>query len=161
MQLTFWFDCGGRTGRQMGSVFDALWVEYSWPNCLQFDIGWSKNRWKPTVRRSIQWLKTKKMGFFHFFWFLLRLSRFFLRLKYVLDRPKSYTIWFVLERQIKWHLTHVGPTTRAGDTRNLRKSRFFDNDWTDRFAWKHWMYQSIDLDAPNRMALFLQSPDKK
>ena len=29
LQLTFWFDCGGRTGCQMGSVFDALWVEYS------------------------------------------------------------------------------------------------------------------------------------
>ena len=43
LQLTFWFDCGGRMGRQMGSVFDALWVEYSRPNCLQFDAGWSKN----------------------------------------------------------------------------------------------------------------------
>src|ERR1700735_2934437 len=31
LQLTFWFDCSGRTGRQMGSVFDALWVEYSRP----------------------------------------------------------------------------------------------------------------------------------
>jgi hypothetical protein len=29
LRLTFWFDCGGRTGCQMGSVFDALWVEYS------------------------------------------------------------------------------------------------------------------------------------
>ena len=54
LQLTFWFDCGGRTGRQMGSVFDALWVEYSRPNCLQFDAGWSKNGQKPTVGRLIR-----------------------------------------------------------------------------------------------------------
>ena len=54
LQLTFWFDCGGRTGRQMGSVFDALWVEYSRPNCLQFDAGWSKNGQKPTVRQLIR-----------------------------------------------------------------------------------------------------------
>ena len=54
LQLTFWFDCGGRTGRQMGSVFNALWVKYSRPNCLQFDTGWSKNRQKPTVGRSIR-----------------------------------------------------------------------------------------------------------
>ena len=54
LQLTFWFDCGGRMGRQMGSVFDALWVEYSRPNCLQFDAGRSKNRQKPTVGRLIR-----------------------------------------------------------------------------------------------------------
>ena len=89
LQLTFWFDCGGRTGRQMGSVFDALWVEYSRPNCLQFDAGWSKNGRKPTVGRLIRWLETKKMGFFHFFRFLSRLGQFFSRLKYTLDRPKS------------------------------------------------------------------------
>ena len=29
LQLTFWFDCGGWTGRQIGSVFDAFWVKYS------------------------------------------------------------------------------------------------------------------------------------
>ena len=44
LQLTFWFDCSGWMGCQMGSVFDALWVKYSQPNYLQFAIGWSKNR---------------------------------------------------------------------------------------------------------------------
>ena len=87
------FDCffclNGRTGHQMGSVFDALWVKYSWPNYLQFVVGWSKNRQKLIIGWLIWRLKVKKMGFFHFFQFSSWLGRFFLWLKYMLDCSES------------------------------------------------------------------------
>ena len=99
LQLTFWFDCGGQTGCQMRSVFDALWVEYSRPNCFQFNISWSKNRRKPNVGRLIWWLEMKKMGFFHFFRFLSRVGRFFFTVE-IHVRPS-----WVLD-----HLIHLGKT---------------------------------------------------